>query len=253
MEANLPILQPTNLKSDPFVSELKDYQADLQIVVAFRMLPRVVWEMPRLGTFNLHASLLPQYRGAAPINWAIINGEKESGVTTFFLKHEIDTGEIIFQKKESITNEDTVGTLYERLMRKGANLAVETVQAIQNGGYPQTPQMIDQELKSAPKIFKDDCKIDWNQSGEVVKNFIRGLSPYPAAWTLLKGKVLKIYSVVYSQEESKKKIGEFESDGKTYLKVKTKDHSMDILELQIEGKKRVEVREFLRGYKLNII
>jgi len=250
-EANLPVLQPPNLKSPDFLNDLASYQADLQIVVAFRMLPEAVWNMPRLGTFNLHASLLPQYRGAAPINWAIINGEKETGVTTFFLKHEIDTGEIIFQEKEPIQRNDTVGTLYERLMTRGADLVVKTVKAITEGDYPQVPQVINSQLQSAPKIFKNDCKIDWGQSGENITNFIRGLSPYPAAWTMLHGKVLKIFVVVDSEQEISKGVGEFESDDKTYLRIKTRDKSLDIIELQLEGKKKMKVDEFLRGYQFN--
>ncbi|MEP5610620.1 MAG: methionyl-tRNA formyltransferase, partial [Cyclobacteriaceae bacterium] len=250
-EAKLPILQPTNLKSQDFLNELASYQADLQIVVAFRMLPKAVWNMPRLGTFNLHASLLPQYRGAAPINWAIINGEKETGVTTFFLKHEIDTGEVIFQEKELIRDEDSVGTLYERLMTRGADLVVKTAKAIAEGDYPQVPQAIENQLRSAPKIFKEDCKIEWDKHRENVRNFIRGLSPYPAAWTMLNGKVLKIFSVAASQEENSIGVGEFDSDGKTYLRIKTKDKCLDILELQLEGKKKMKVEEFLRGYQFN--
>lgn len=250
LEANLPILQPTNLKSKDFISELESYKADLQIVVAFRMLPEVVWNMPRLGTFNLHASLLPQYRGAAPINWAIINGEKKTGVTTFFLKHEIDTGEIIFQEEEPILEDDSVGSLYIRLMNKGAQLVVKTVRAVESGTYPQVPQITDQDLKEAPKIFKEDCKIDWNQPAKKINNFIRGLSPYPAAWTFLEGKVLKVFSVANSEEKVSRGIGEFESDGKTYLRVATGDGVLEINDLQIEGKKRMTTEEFLRGYKL---
>ncbi len=250
MEAELPILQPTNLKSPEFLEELKSYNADLQIVVAFRMLPEAVWNMPRLGTFNLHASLLPQYRGAAPINWAIINGETETGITTFFLKHEIDTGEIIFQEKEPIHKSDNVGTLYERLMKKGADLVAKTAKAITEDNYSLKPQSSDQPLESAPKIFKEDCKIEWNQSSERIHNFIRGLSPYPAAWTKLDGKVLKVFAIEESTQESKKGTGVFESDNKTYLRIKTSDKSVNILELQLEGKKKMNVEEFLRGYQL---
>src|SRR6187455_863869 len=182
---NIPVLQPTNLKSPQFLEELKSYQANLQIVVAFRMLPEIVWAMPSLGTFNLHGSLLPQYRGAAPINWAIINGEKETGVTTFFLKHEIDTGSIIFKEREPIHEDDTVGTLYERLMVKGANLVVQTAKAVESGQANGKPQSAQPELKRAPKIFKETCEINWKQNAESVRNFVRGLSPYPAAWTVL--------------------------------------------------------------------
>ena len=249
LEVGLPVLQPTNLKSPEFLEELKGYQADLQIVVAFRMLPLAVWDMPRLGTFNLHASLLPQYRGAAPINWAIINGEKETGVTTFFLKHEIDTGEIIFQDVEPILSEDNVGSLYVRLMNKGAELVLKTVKAISKGDYPQVPQMTDQELKPAPKIFKEDCRIDWEQTSEQIINFIRGLSPYPAAWSELDGKTLKIYEASESALGTNKPAGEFYSDGKTYLRVNTKSGTLNVLDLQLEGKKRMPVEDFLRGYQ----
>ncbi|MEQ8626721.1 methionyl-tRNA formyltransferase [Ekhidna sp.] len=251
LEADLPVLQPTNLKSPEFLEELKSYQADLQIVVAFRMLPVAVWDMPPLGTFNLHASLLPEYRGAAPINWAIINGEKETGITTFFLKHEIDTGEIIFQEKEPIHEEDNVGSLYERLMNKGADLVLKTVKAVEAGDYPKIPQNIDQEIKHAPKIFKEDCKIDWQQTSEDIRNFIRGLSPYPAAWTKLHGKTLKVFQVERANEGTNKPIGEFYSDGKNYIRVNTKDGTLDVLDLQLEGKKRMKVQDFLRGYSFN--
>lgn len=249
LEANLPVLQPTNLKSPEFLEELKSYNANLQIVVAFRMLPVAVWDMPEFGTFNLHASLLPQYRGAAPINWAIMNGETETGVTTFFLKHEIDTGEIIYQESEPIEANDNVGSLYNRLMNKGADLVLKTVKAIEAGDYPQIPQSTDQELKSAPKIFKDDCKIDWQQPSENIRNFIRGLSPYPAAWSTLHEKTVKVFEVRKSSEGTNKPIGEFYSDGKNYIKVNTKDGTLDIIDLQLEGKKRMKVQDFLRGYQ----
>lgn len=247
VEAGLPVLQPTNLKSEVFLEELKSFKADLQIVVAFRMLPVAVWDMPPMGTFNLHASLLPHYRGAAPINWAIINGEKETGVTTFFLKHEIDTGEIIFQEKEPIKDSDTVGVLYERLMHKGAALVLKTVRAIQEGDYPQIPQQFSEELKSAPKIFKEDCKIAWNQDASKVRDFIRGLSPYPAAWTTLDGKVLKVYACELTQKPGGEH-GKFEMENKNELLVSCGDLKLKINELQLEGKRRMSVEEFLRGY-----
>jgi methionyl-tRNA formyltransferase len=248
LKHNLPVLQPTNLKSPEFLEELKGYNANLQIVVAFRMLPEVVWAMPALGTFNLHASLLPQYRGAAPINWAIINGEKETGATTFFLKHEIDTGSIIFQEKEPISDVDDVGTLYERLMHKGAKLVLKTVQAIEKGDYPSIPQFVQGESKHAPKIFKETCQINWNQSSESIRNFVRGLSPYPSAWTVINGRTFKIYKVekvVDTQSAS-----EFITDNKTYLYFKTSDGWISIEELQPEGKKRMMIQEFFRGNKL---
>jgi len=248
LEAGLPVLQPTNLKSPDFLEELKRYRADLQVVVAFRMLPEAVWNMPPLGTFNLHASLLPQYRGAAPINWAIINGEKETGVTTFFLQHEIDTGEIIFQEKEPIFETDTAGSLYQRLMEKGAELVVKTVNAIASGNYPKQPQHAVEDLKMAPKIFKNDCEINWQQPSENIRNFIRGLAPYPGAWTTLHGKVLKVYGVEKAAEGTNKPIGTFYTDGKKYLRVNTKDGTLNLLDIQLEGKKRMKAEEFLRGY-----
>ena len=189
----LNILQPTNLKSTVFLEELDALKADLQIVVAFRMLPEIVWNMPPKGTFNLHASLLPQYRGAAPINWAIMNGEIETGVTTFFLKHVIDTGSIIFQEKEAIVDKDDVGNLYERLMKKGAALVLKTVKAIERNEYQLYEQIEHDGLKFAPKIFKETCEIDWAKNAVDIHNFVRGLSPYPAAWTVLNGKKFKIF------------------------------------------------------------
>jgi methionyl-tRNA formyltransferase len=231
LKHNLPVLQPTNLKSPQFLEELKSYQANLQIVVAFRMLPEVVWAMPELGTFNLHGSLLPQYRGAAPINWAIINGEKETGVTTFFLKHEIDTGSIIFQEKEPINEDDTVGTVYERLMHKGAKLVLKTVQAIEQGNYPSVPQPQGIEIKHAPKIFKETCQINWNQSSQNIVNFVRGLSPYPSAWTTINEKVFKIFKVSLPSshfQHPATSIQNYITDNKTYLYFKTSDGFVSI-------------------------
>jgi len=247
---NIPVLQPTNLKSPDFLEELKTFRADLQVVVAFRMLPEVVWSMPPLGTFNLHASLLPQYRGAAPINWAIIKGEKETGVTTFFLRHDIDTGSIIFQEKESIREDDDAGTLYERLMHKGAALVLKTVQAIQSGKYPTLPQP-EGGINHAPKIFKETCEIRWDQPGEQIRNFVRGLSPYPAAWTTLGGKIFKIYNTSgVSKNDNGQNPGEYITDNKNYLYFKTKDGWLSIDELQPEGKKRMTIRDFFRGNKI---
>lgn len=251
LKHNLPVLQPTNLKAPVFIEELKSYQANLQIVVAFRMLPEVVWAMPTLGTFNLHASLLPQYRGAAPINWAIINGETETGVTTFFLKHEIDTGSIIFQEKEPIHESDTIGTLYERLMHKGAKLVLKTVKAIEAGDYPSLPQNISDEIKHAPKIFKETCEINWNQSAKKVVDFVRGLSPYPGAWTVLNGKMYKIFSCeksIADSNQSRVDAGQWIID--QGLKIKVINGWVNILELQPEGKKRMPIEEFLRGNKI---
>ena len=251
LKYNISVLQPTNLKSPEFLEGLKSYHANLQIVVAFRMLPEVVWMMPKLGTFNLHGSLLPHYRGAAPINWAIINGEKETGVTTFFLKHEIDTGSIIFQEKETIKEDDDVGTVYERLMHKGATLVLKTVQAIQQGDYPSLPQTTSSEIKHAPKIFKETCQINWDQPSEQIRNFVRGLSPYPAAWTLIGGKTFKIFKCSFAHANSGVTLpGEFMTDDKTYLYFKTSDSLISIDEFQPEGKKRMNVQEFFRGNKL---
>lgn len=249
---NIPVLQPTNLKSSEFLQELKSYEANLQVVVAFRMLPEAVWAMPALGTFNLHASLLPQYRGAAPINWAIINGEKETGATTFFLKHEIDTGSIIFQEKEPIHDDDDVGQLYERLMHKGAQLVLKTVKAIVAGDYPSQPQNESGEIKHAPKIFKETCEIKWNQPAESIRNFVRGLSPYPAAWTTLNGKVYKFFKVqsTIDGQPSTVQPGEYKTDSKTFLQVKTQDGWITVLEFQPEGKKKMSVEEYFRGNKL---
>ena len=252
LKHNVPVLQPTNLKSPEFLEELKSYNANLQIVVAFRMLPEAVWSMPAFGTFNLHASLLPQYRGAAPINWAIINGESETGVTTFFLKHAIDTGSIIYQEKEKINPDDNVGTVYERLMIKGAALVLKTVKSIEKGDYPSVPQPDTSEIKHAPKIFKETCEIDWNQPEEKIRNFVRGLSPYPAAWTTLQGKVFKIYKVscVDNNIEEDLIVGQFLTDNKNYLYFKTADGFISVEELQPEGKKRMTIQDFFRGNKL---
>jgi methionyl-tRNA formyltransferase len=248
----IPVLQPTNLKSPQFLEELKSYEATLQIVVAFRMLPEVVWAMPPLGTFNLHASLLPQYRGAAPINWAIINGEKETGITTFFLKHEIDTGSIVFQEKEPIRESDDVGTLYERLMHKGAQLVLKTVQAIEQNNYPSLPQADVPDARHAPKIFKETCEIQWGQSSESVRNFVRGLSPYPAAWAILNGKNFKIYKVsVTGKQPGSASPGTLDTDDKTYLHVCAADGWIAIDELQPEGKKKMTIVDYLRGNKIS--
>lgn len=247
-QVGLPVLQPTNLKSPEFLDELASFKADIQVVIAFRMLPEAVWNMPRLGTFNLHASLLPAYRGAAPINRAIMNGEKETGVTTFFLKHEIDTGNIIFQEKIAISDEDTAGTLHDKLMLLGAELVVKTLKAVEAGDYPQEQQGDAAGTPTAPKIFKPDCQIDWYLSAEAVRNHIRGLSPYPAAWTTLGGKGLKVFQVSRVDIKDEAKPGSVRSDGKNYLQVKCKDAYLSLDELQLEGKKRMGIEEFLRGY-----
>lgn len=251
LKYNIPVLQPEKLKSQEFLEILKSYSADLQIVVAFRMLPEVVWNMPRLGTFNLHASLLPQYRGAAPINWAIINGDKQTGVTTFFLKHEIDTGDIIIQDSEEISDDDDAGTLYERLMHKGAKAILRTVQLIELGSYKSIPQQFDESLKIAPKIFKETCKINWSNSAIEIRNFVRGLSPYPAAWGEINGEKFKIYNVEILPSKQLN-TGEVATDNKDYIQIQTGTDTLNIKELQAEGKRKMKVEEFLRGNKLKL-
>lgn len=251
IKLNIPVLQPTNLKSPEFLEELKNYKADIQVVVAFRMLPELVWNMPPQGTFNLHASLLPNYRGAAPINWAIINGEKETGVTTFFLKHEIDTGSIIFQEKEEILENDNIGTLYEKLMKRGSNLVLKTIEAVAEGSIKALPQDESQAMHHAPKIFKETCQIDWSKSAVEIHNLVRGLSPYPAAWTTINEKTCKIYKTEVRDSNSLNlNPGDFRTDGKNYLKFQCGDGVLDIIELQLEGKKRMKIDDFLRGNKL---
>jgi methionyl-tRNA formyltransferase len=246
---NVPILQPEKLKSEIFISELRALQADLFVVVAFRMLPEIVWNMPPLGTINLHASLLPQYRGAAPINWAIINGEKKTGVTTFFLQHEIDTGKIIFQESLPIGENETVGELYQRLMQLGSTVVRKTIDAIAAGNYPQTPQDHITDIKHAPKIFKETCKINWQQTTSAIHNFIRGLSPYPVAFTEVGGKVFKIFNAkpIVGNIDAPGKIS---TDGKTYFHIHSIDGAIAVLECQLEGKKRLSVEEFLRGFNV---
>lgn len=251
------LLQPARLKDEDFINELRGLEADIQIVVAFRMLPEVVWNMPRLGTFNLHASLLPQYRGAAPLNWAIINGDSETGITTFFLKHEIDTGRIIQQVRIPIGENDNVGDIHDRLMLLGGKLVTETVDNIIAGNInPVEQDEVDAgELRPAPKIFHDTCRIDWNQTVKRVHDFVRGLSPYPAAWTtvMIGGKSVdvKIYETVMTSGTATADCpaGTMESDGKSYLKVRCSDGFIDIKTLQIAGKKRMGIADFLRGFK----
>lgn len=252
----LKVLQPEKLKDESFVAELRELKADLQIVVAFRMLPEVVWNMPRLGTFNLHASLLPQYRGAAPINWAVINGETETGITTFFLKHEIDTGEIIDQVRVPIADTDNVGDVYERLMNLGGDLVVKTVDSILDGSVKTVPQdkLAEGEvLRPAPKIFKETCRIDWSKGVKQIYDFVRGLSPYPAAWTeLCQGsiapQVLKIYETDKIFAEHSFEPGTVVTDKKTYFRIAVTDGYINIRSLQLAGKKRMGVADFLRGY-----
>ncbi|MGQ1785643.1 MULTISPECIES: methionyl-tRNA formyltransferase [unclassified Saccharicrinis] len=257
MQHNIPVLQPEKLRAESFLEELRALKADLQVIVAFRMLPEVVWNMPRLGTFNLHGSLLPQYRGAAPINWAVMNGDKETGVTTFFLQHEIDTGNIIDQKKMPITDEDTAGSVHDKMMVLGAELVLETVDKIRKGTVETKTQddLIGKNtvLNPAPKIFKEDCKIDWSQPLEQVHNKIRGLSPYPAAWTEIintNGKKLglKIFETEI-KEDNLKPIGTIITDGKSTIEISGNGGTLKIHILQLAGKKRMTAKEFLNGFK----
>jgi len=251
LDNNLKILQPEKLKDENFLSELKSLQPDLGVVVAFRKLPESVWDLPRLGTFNLHASLLPNYRGAAPINWAIINGEKETGATTFFLTHEIDTGKIILQEKISIGDEETAGELHDRMKIMGASLVLKTVKQIENGNTQTTDQLLNGDFKKAPKIFTEDCGIHFEKTTDEVFNLIRGLSPYPAAFTTMNAKVLKIFRAGKILELHSATPGSVSSDGKTFLRFACSDGWIEIKELQLEGKKKMSVEEFLRGHKLN--
>ena len=249
-ENGLKVLQPLKLKDPDFIADLKALNADLFVVVAFRMLPEMVWNMPPKGTINLHGSLLPQYRGAAPINHAIINGEKETGVTTFFLKQEIDTGDIIFTDAVEITANETAGSLHDKLMVLGANLLVKTVSAIEANNYNEVPQPQSDDLKAAPKIFKDFCKINWHTTNQEVYHLIRGLSPYPTAFTLLNDKTLKIFNAEPENSKPTVAAGEFLTDGKTYLKFATTDGYIKLTDVQFEGKKRMSIEELLRGMRL---
>lgn len=254
VENNLNILQPEKLKSPQFLEELKSLNADLQVVVAFRMLPEVVWNMPPMGSVNLHGSLLPQYRGAAPINWAVINGEKMTGVTTFKLKHEIDTGDILLQESFPIGENETAGEVHDRMKEIGAQLLVKTVKGLSDSNLAQTPQnsefrIMNYELKHAPKIFTETCKIDWNKTTDEVFNLIRGLSPYPAAFTFLNGKQLKIFKAGKIKKAVSAVPGSFETDHKTFLHFACNDGYISILELQLEGKKKMLTGDFLRGYR----
>ena len=258
VQHNLHVLQPTNLKDEGFLQELKSLQADLQIVVAFRMLPESVWNMPPLGTYNLHASMLPQYRGAAPINWAIINGEKETGITTFKLQHEIDTGNILLQQKINITPEMNAGQLHDILMMQGAGLMLQTVKKIEQGNIVLTEQnklLANQQAKHAPKIFKDTCQINWNNSLEGIYNLIRGLSPYPCAWTELnmgdKKNTFKIYQANKEEAQHSLSGGQIKTDNKTFLKIAAKGGFIDVTELQMAGKKKLLTTEFLKGFSFD--
>lgn len=263
VEKNLKILQPEKLKDPVFIEELKSLKADVQVVVAFRMLPEVVWNMPPMGTINLHASLLPQYRGAAPINWAIINGEKQTGVTTFKLKHEIDTGNILLQKKIEITENETAGTLHDKMMETGAALLLETINELAKGNLEEiaqhniqhpifnTQNSDIQALHHAPKIFTETCEISWNKNADEIYNLIRGLSPYPAAFTFLQGKKLKIFSSEKEINKEARDSGKVFTDHKSFLKFSTNDGYISLKEIQLEGKKKMKVEDFLRGWREN--
>lgn len=250
LEHHLPVLQPSNLKDPSFLEILRSYRADLQVVIAFRMMPEVVWNMPPLGTMNLHASLLPDYRGAAPINHAIIQGEKITGVSTFLLQHEIDTGDLLLQVEIEITDEDDAGSLHDKLMKLGAELVVKSVKLIETGHYTPIPQLVKEPVKLAPKISKEFCEIDWNKRATEVRNHIRGLSPYPAARCRFQGKVLKVFgcNILSSHHLA---AGQFEIDGKKSLKVGTLDWDLSLSEVQLEGRKRMPIEDFLRGLGSN--
>lgn len=256
LKHGIPVLQPEKLRDEDFLAQLRSLQADLQVVVAFRMLPEVVWAMPRLGTFNLHAALLPQYRGAAPINWAIIHGDEQTGITTFWLDHQIDTGRIICQETLPIGPDDCAGDIHDRMMVQGAALVCHTADMIADGEAEAVPQeqfMTDEPLRPAPKIFKETCEIRWNElSAQEVHNFVRGLSPYPAAWTTLeepggKRTVLKVYRTHPEQQTHSLPVGTLETDGRKWLRVAAKDGYLYLEELQLAGKKKMPVADFLHG------
>lgn len=260
VKKGLNILQPLKLKDEHFLNQLGELKSDLQIVVAFRMLPEIVWRMPRLGTFNLHGSLLPQYRGAAPINWAIINGEKETGGSTFFLEDTIDTGKIIFREKVPIGENETAGEIHDKLKLIGAQLVLKTVQAIEQGNYPQIDQSElitkGEKEKLAPKIFKEDCRIDWNKDASAIHNFVRGLSPYPTAYTSLVAPDGKVYPIKVFRTEKENIVHSqllktVLTDSKSYLKIAVTNGYISITDVQLAGKKRMSVTEFLRGFPLS--
>jgi len=255
VEKGLRILQPEKLKNPSFLEELRSLHADVQAVVAFRMLPEVVWNMPPLGTINVHASLLPQYRGAAPINWTIINGEKETGVTTFKLQHEIDTGNILLQEKIKIGDDETAGELHDRMKIIGAELLVKTIKGLMDGMVKEISQSESANAKfeilhHAPKIFTETCKIDWSKTVDEIYNLIRGLSPYPAAFTYLNNKILKIYHAKKEFEVNAFDNGSVHTDGKTFLKFACSDGFIHVTDIQLEGKKRINVEDFLRGWRM---
>ncbi len=244
---NIDILQPPNLKNPEFIEQLRSYQADLQIIVAFRMLPEIVWNMPRLGTYNLHGSLLPKYRGAAPIHWAVIHGDRQTGVTSFKLKHAIDTGDLAMQKRMPIYSNDTTGTVHDRMMHIGAQTILETVELIAEDRIELHPQ--DDSLKCpAPKLNQDNSKINFDQSCKKVYDFVRGMNPFPSAWTELHGKKLKVYACDYTVTNNNQKANTWESDGKSYIRVHCTDGYVALKDIQLAGKKRMPISDFLNGY-----
>ena len=249
-EQGLPILQPLKLKDPEFIAQLSALKPDLQVVVAFRMLPETVWNLPPQGTVNVHGSLLPKYRGAAPINWAILNGEKETGVSTFKLQHEIDTGDILLQEKMPIGPNETAGELHDRMKVEGAQLLVKTLRELASGTLKASPQQLNSDTKHALKLFKTDCEIDWNNTSEQIHNQIRGLSPYPTAFTVLGDKTLKIFSAEIEPGKPEIPAGTFSSDHKSYLKFAATDGYLSLKEMQLEGKKKMGIEEFLRGIRL---
>lgn len=248
IEQGLKVLQPEKLRDQSFIAELQSLKADLQVVVAFRMLPEMVWNMPPKGTINLHGSLLPAYRGAAPIHWAVINGEKETGVTTFFLQHEIDTGDILMTAKLQIGEDESTGEVHDKMMNLGAKVVLESVQKIAEGNYELTPQD-DSKASKAPKIHLDTCKIDFNQPTAVVYNFIRGMSPFPTAWTMLNETILKIFKAHKIEQKPLEKPGEFRFEGKKQLWIATLDGYIALEEIQLQGKKKMNIVEFLNGFR----
>jgi methionyl-tRNA formyltransferase len=246
IKQKIPVLQPKNLKSPAFIEELKSYKADLQMVVAFRMLPEIVWNMPPLGTYNLHGSLLPKYRGAAPINWAIINGDKKTGVTTFKLKHEIDTGDMILQKEVDILDSDDAGDVHDKMMIIGADAVLETIKLIESGNIEMKPQDASMVSK-APKIYHEDCKINFARSGKDIINFIRGMSPYPGAWTLIEEKEIKVFKAQWKPAHHDIPIGSLFTDNKHHLSIFCSDGIISLQDIKMQGKKRMDIKSFLNG------
>ncbi len=254
LERGLRVLQPEKLKNEAFLAELAEIGADLQVVVAFRMLPEKVWAMPKKGTINLHGSLLPKFRGAAPINWAVIRGERETGCTTFFLKHEIDTGDVLFYSKTLIGPDETAGEVHDRMMFLGADLVLKTVRAIEKGEAKSQPQN-DGEASHAPKIFHETCRVDFSKTALEAHDFVRGLSPFPGAWTILEGKNFKILRakwLTFEKENVEKTVGDFWTDSKNFIRFRCADGWLDCLEIQLEGKRKMAVRDFLNGHKFNL-